>query len=534
MNSFFNKNSNQVLYDEALVLANQKSYCAAERKLQALLTDETNNADVFMLLAFVKKNQRLYKEQIIYLKKALTLIPDSCNALVELAFAHYYLNQYAKAKQLANIALRGSGDKSVETYKQIATLFHALGLYSLAKELLQEAVDKGMQDQGACYLLAESYALCGQVDEAKQLHTKLIQADPNSINDYIGLSKVRKATKENNNIAELQDLLKQNRNPWFAINIYHSLSKELDDIGNYQEAYRVLALGKKRLCSVSPYAPYNSVKNIADLHSLYAKHLNDILKAKTDIADAPIFVVGMPRTGTTIVERLLSNHESVVSVGERLQLSTLLKRQCDASYSGLIDAEALAASWSKIDFDTLGYDYIESVNYLSGANRFVDKLPLNILLVGVILRALPKAKIICLSRNPLDTIIGNYRQIFEYSSGTYTHTLGLPELTDFFMEFKKLSAFFQQQFPENFMIMNYESLVSTPEEAAKTLFNFCELTWQKNYLNIHENKAQIGTASAAQVQEPIHQRAIGKSKNYMFCLKKVEHYLNEINHGDLS
>jgi len=143
-------------------------------------------------------------------------------------------------------------------------------------------------------------------------------------------------------------------------------------------------------------------------------------------------------------------------------------------------------------------------------------------MTGVILRALPQARIVCLLRDPLDTIIGNYRQVFEQASGAYAHTLDLHALANFVYEFRQLVTSLQQQFPERFILVNYETLVSEPLIQAKRLFDFCQLTWDDTYIDIHKNKAPIGTASAAQVQEPIHQKSLGHSHHYMFCLQEIK------------
>ena len=239
----------------------------------------------------------------------------------------------------------------------------------------------------------------------------------------------------------------------------------------------------------------------------------------------------MPRTGTTVVERILTNHNDVITLGERFQFSAALKQQCQLqgkkNYANMIDAKILDECWSTIDFEKLGHDYIQSVSYLSNNNqRFVDKLPLNILMAGVILRSLPQAKIVCLLRDPLDTIIGNYRQVLEQKSGTYAYTLDLHATANFVFEFRQLVTNLQKQFPTRFMIVNYETLVAKPERQAKKIFEFCQLSWHGDYLDIHKNKAPIGTASAAQVQEPIHQKSLGHSRHYMFCLEEIKKAFN--------
>ncbi len=175
-----------------------------------------------------------------------------------------------------------------------------------------------------------------------------------------------------------------------------------------------------------------------------------------------------------------------------------------------------------IDFEKLGQSYIESTRALTGNTlKFVDKMPLNVLYVGFILQALPHAKIVCLERNPLDTIVSNFRQLFSANSYNYNYAYDLISTTNFYLEFRNLVELWLTTFPENFYLVNYEKLVNDPITEAKKLIEFCDLPWQDDCLHIDKNSAPVATASAVQVRSPINNKSVGNWRKY-------EPYLDEV------
>lgn len=522
-----NKQSKQdsTLLQTAKDFFHQHKYKQAEEIIETLIQQEMNNVEHLYFMAHIKERRGLYAEQIEFLKKALTISPSSSEFLIKVAFAQLKLGHFRESFQYANIT-KNNENNTIEIWSLLGDVYHELGKYNESATAYEKAIKLSSNDHYLFYSYGTALTLSGKIKESIEAYQQAIKINSSFGLAYTALSKARKATISDNNIEKLKLLVNEDRNPWTGINLYHGLAKEFDDLGQYTDAFNVLEKGKKRLRTSCPHSPIAGAKNIRELAALYNKQANEINSTSASRTSAgstvaPIFVTGMPRTGTTIVERILTNTPKVMAIGERTQFSAMLKQQCMRSYAGLVDAQVLEEVWPSINFDKLGHDYIESVQYLTNDHhRFVDKLPLNILLAGAILRALPQAKIICLMREPLDTIIGNYRQIFEQKSGTYAHTLELNALAHFVYEFRELATSLQQLFGERFMVVNYETLVDEPLKQAKKIYEFCELTWDDAFIDIHKNTATIGTASAAQVQEPIHKKALGHSQNYLFCLEQ--------------
>ena len=235
----------------------------------------------------------------------------------------------------------------------------------------------------------------------------------------------------------------------------------------------------------------------------------------------------MPRTGTTLVERILSQHTDVTSAGELEHFGLLLKKMSSSATNRVLDAETVNAT-KGIDFRTLGQSYIDSTRALTGDTaKFVDKMPLNVLYVGFILQALPNAKIVCLDRNPLDTIVSNFRQLFAANSYNYNYAYDLISTAKFYLEFKSLTQLWSKKYPNNFSLVKYETLVNDPESQAKELVEFCGLTWQEDCVHIDKNSAPVATASAVQVRKPINNKSIGNWRKYDAYLDEVKVLLTE-------
>lgn len=512
---------------EAKRLFLSRRYRSAETMAGEILQSQGQCHEVWFLLSQIKAGRGLPRERVKCLEKALEISPDKGEYLAFLAQAWLDLGRLEIAEKYASKALLNLGH-SAQELQLLSQVFHAVGRYEKSTRALKRSIELDSGDADRYYSLGVSQALCGHITDARKSYRKAIHLDPAHVKAWPALSKISRATKEQNHVDKLAELAEKTRSPWLAINIYHGLAKELDDLGRYAEAFSALEKGKKRLLAVCPHDPFDGVRKAHELAEFYA----GIDAGKTENRgysdSAPIFVVGMPRTGTTVVERILTNHPDVTTVGERPQFGLLLKTQCKKPGSGIIDAGALKEAWPKLDFEGLGHGYEESVRCLAGnAKYFVDKLPLNIVYAGAIMTALPNAKVICLVRDACDTVVGNFRQVFEYATGMYAWTLDLKALAMFTVEFRELVKSLQRQFPSRFHVVHYEQLVSNPQKHSQAMFNICGLEWSGSFVDIHKNPLPVGTASTSQVQEPIHTRFTGRSMNYEFCLEDVKRIFSE-------
>lgn len=235
----------------------------------------------------------------------------------------------------------------------------------------------------------------------------------------------------------------------------------------------------------------------------------------------------MPRSGTTLVERILSSHPDVHAAGELQNFGLAYKRASGSPTPQLLDADTIARA-SHTDWRRLGEDYLTSTRPDTGIKpHFIGKLPHNFLYLGAIANALPNAKIICLRRDPMDTCLSNFRQLFAASSWNHEYSYDLLETGRYYILFDRLMAHWKQLFPGRILEVQYETLVQSQEAGSRELVAFCGLPWNDACLHFEDNQAPATTASAVQVREPIYRRAIQRWRAYGEGLNELQALLRE-------
>jgi hypothetical protein len=243
---------------------------------------------------------------------------------------------------------------------------------------------------------------------------------------------------------------------------------------------------------------------------------------------APIFIVGLPRSGTTLVDRILSSHSQVQSLGEINDLSYALIAQAqrpEDEERGPPDRLELIRRSAQLDFAALGSDYLRRVaGYPRDKPRFIDKTPWNFLYLGLIALALPQARIIHLRREPMDSCLALYKTLFR-SGSPYSYDLG--DLARYYLAYHRLMEHWRRALPGRVLEVDYERLVQSQESATRELLEGCGLAFEPQCLEFHRNSAPAATASAVQVREPIHARSVGIWKDYARWLVPLAAALRE-------
>ena len=249
-------------------------------------------------------------------------------------------------------------------------------------------------------------------------------------------------------------------------------------------------------------------------------------------AAAPIFIVGLPRTGTTLVDRILSSHPDIVSAGELNTFAGLVKARAGSSSNLVLDEETLRNAVDA-DLADIGHAYIAETKRLArGADRFTDKMPLNFFYVALIHRALPNARIVALRRDSVDSCLSNFRQLFATGFSYYNYSLDIDDTATYYKGFDQLLAVWRQHMPPSrYVEMRYEDIVHDQENQTRKLLEFCELSWNEVCLRFHENTAPVATASSVQVRQPLYTGSIGRWKRYGDRLDSLRRRLEKNNNA---
>jgi tetratricopeptide (TPR) repeat protein len=392
----------------------------------------------------------------------------------------------------------------------VGSVHGLLGEQEEASKWFAKAVSK--QPRNVPFLVnhANSQMFLGHLDESEAELRKALGMQPGNPQANWILSNVRKA-ENREHIEQLQRLVQKDyKNPRALAFLYYGLGKELEDLEEWDEAFEAFAAGAKARRSAIDYDEQTEV----DMYQAFNDTFTEEWFAQGEEGHddpSPIFVVGQPRSGTTLVERIITSHSQVYSAGELRQFGTCVRRLSNYTEPKRYTAK-LAKLAGSVDREKLGKAYMQTTTKMRGdLPRFVDKLPPNYLYIPLILKALPKAKIVHLTRNPMDACFSSFKQLF---ADAYLHSYDQAEMARHHARYYHLMALWRERFGDRFFDISYEDTAGDLEPNARALIEFLELPWEDACLEFHKQDAAVTTASAVQVRQPVHTRSIGRWRRY--------------------
>lgn len=483
----------------------------AHAALMSVLQTDAGNAGALHLMGVVFFETGALPQAAELFQEAARIEPGSTEHLMRLAATLIGMNQTAAARQVADRAL-ALDPRDALTLDTLGVTYTRTGDYDKAVPLFEQATALDPRRTAFLYNLGYGKQYIGDFQGAEEAYRRLLAVDPNFDKAYLALVEMTKQTPEANFIAPLKRLFAAAREPEQILAIGHALAKTYEDLGEPEAALDWLEEAKAPRRRARPHS-------VARDRELFAAAADTYRGPEDDTggfaSDEPIFVVGLPRTGTTLVDRILSSHPQVVSAGELQNFPVLVKQMTATPGQTLIDPDTLRAA-RRIDLFRLGADYVKSTRPLTGATaRFVDKLPFNLLYAGLIRRALPEARIVCLRRDPMDSVLSNYRQMFAWDSPFHDYAYDLEDAARYYVGFDRLVAHWRRTMPaDRFMEVSYDALVADQEAQTRRLIAFCGLDWDDRCLAFHENTAGVSTASATQVRQPLYKSSVGRWRRY--------------------
>ena len=502
------------LYGDLTAAFNRHDWPRAAALAAQLLPGRPREAGMHYIAGIANLELQHMPPAIEHLRQAATLAPGRVDYLAHLAKALVMARQKREAREVAAraMALVPTDPLALAT---LGVVWTQTGDHMAAVHAFRQAVAKMPQRPSYRYNLATALVAAGNIEEAEAELEACLAIDPHFWRAYTTLSQLRRQTPECNHIERLDALLQQlgpdHPDSTALVCLNMSLAKENEDLGRYPEAFAYYVRGKAAGGTGNHYA-------IAKDEQLFAAITASFPTARPAApgfaSEEPIFVMGMPRTGTTLVERIISSHPDVYSAGELLSFAMALKYLSGSRSAPLIDLDTIVRA-RELDWEVLGKTYLGSTRPVTGHTpRFIDKLPHNFLYAGHIAQALPKAKIICLRRDPMDTCLSNFRQLFAPKSPYFDYSFDLLDTGRYYVLFDRLMAHWQQVLPGRILEVQYEALVEGQEEHSRRLLDFCGLDWNDACLRFEENPSPVATASAVQVRAPIYRNALKRWKKY--------------------
>ena len=507
---------------EALKRGDIPAAAAAAKSM--ILADEAQPAGYFLLGIAAAEAGQIAKA-IPLIEAAVERGPEA-EHLAQLAKLLILLRRDGDAAEAARKAM-ALAPSDARTFDTIGCVFTRLGDHEGAVEPFQSAVAAEPDNIDYRYNLAAASGFTGRVKEALAHYEAIIAADPGNARAHYALAIASRQTAEANHVPRLKTALGKAGEPGDALRIRYALAKELEDIGD-PESFLHLSTANDEHKRALRYDFAQDAAIFDAIETLFSERNHSLHAGSGRSDEAPIFVVGMPRTGTTLVDRILSSHPDVASAGELQAMPLAVKRLAATSSRTVIDRETVMAS-GDIDPAKIGDAYLAQAGHHrhEGTARFTDKLPANFLYIGHIARALPQAKIVCLHRNPMDTVWSNYKNLFASQSAYYAYSYDLLDTARYYARFDRLMAMWEKLFPGLVLQLSYEQLVADQEEQSRRLLEHCGLDWDEACLTFHENSAAVATPSAAQVRRPINADAVGKWRAHEAALQPALAFFEE-------
>lgn len=472
---YFQPDSPEAYIDLAEVLLRADRVDDGEAALQEAMKRNPDSARCFMKISEVKDITNDAEGSLEALERALELSPDMPMLIIKKAQILSGINRVPEALELIDEVL---------AYKPG---------YIGAKQLKAEILISVNENEQARVLVREILEAAEHVVGPYGTLTSLKKFESEDDPDFVAMKTVWKEVEESGSMEE-------------KVTINFAMSDAYEHMKKYDEAFEHLKIANDTKRKIIPYDSSKQPKTFVGPKSFYTPEFFEQEKGRGYKTDLPVFIIGMPRSGTTLTEQIISSHPEVYGAGE-LTIITNIKKE--------------NRKIEDVDFTEIGRDYIEQASAMdkSGkARRITDKMPANFLNVGLIAAALPDAKIIHCRRSPMDTCLSCYKQNF--ARGQYW-SYNLEDMAAEYKRYLDLMEYWREVLPGRFMEIDYEETVNDLEGQARKLIDYIGLDWDDACLKPHKQKRLVMTASKAQVTKPVYNTSVEKWRKYEKGLKPL-------------
>ncbi|MBR0552547.1 tetratricopeptide repeat-containing sulfotransferase family protein [Stakelama marina] len=472
-----------------------------------------------------------------FLEQAYAAAPKNHDIAAQYARLLSLLSRGEDAERVAGAAL-ADDPQDPQVLEALGVVLSRAGRHDEAAETFAKVVERRPDHHAGWRNYASALKFCGRFADAEGAYDRAIALAPDDAEAWLAKTGLRRQTAADDPTPALVALWEaRGDDPDQALRIGHALAKTAEDLGDRASAMEWLAKAKREKARIVHHDPDTTDR----LYAAAAQTCTpgDLPAAQGLSGVSPIFVVGAPRTGTTLVDRILSSHPELLSVGESPALSLGIKRLSGTRSNRVLDLETLAVARELVP-EAIGRAYVDAIAAAPGmtpALRSVDKMPLNLLYAGLAHRALPDARIVRLRRHPLDAVLANWRQLFAPRFGHYDHNWSLDHVARWIVAVERLAAHWRATLPpDRYFEIGYEDIIADQEARTRQLLDFVGVAWDERCLRFHENEAPVSTASAVQVRQPLHSRSVGAWRGVADHLKPAIDILHDAGlidaHGD--
>jgi tetratricopeptide (TPR) repeat protein len=497
----------------ATLLGGTGRFKEAEESLRRSIELKPDNLDAYRHLANVLVHQNKADEAVRILNEAVRKDERNVPNLVALVRAHLKLGTYQLAEVIARAALKLEPDNA-EVLCVYGQTCHELDRHQEAIDYYHEALAKRPEFGECRNYLAVALKAVGDFASAQNELEDLIKKQPGLVGAYSSISDMVKFTSDHPHFLAMRNLVEaagEAKDERFMF-LHYALGKAYDDMEDYENAFKQFSAGAEIKRSKINYDEEKSQRFFDGIMQTYDEAFFADDGYKGHPSNLPIFIVGMPRSGSTLVEQVLASHPQVHGAGE-IKVASQAVHAMRRAFPDLPAFPEIGRALKPPHYDYFAQHYLNATARLSEtADHITDKLLTNFYFLGVIRKAFPNAKVIHTRRSPADTCLSCFSKLFK---DEMPYSYDLRELGRYYKRYERLMAHWRKVLPAGFMLeIDYEDMVSSLADKAREIVRFCGLEWDERCLNFHESERPVKTASVSQVRKPIYASSVGRWQRY--------------------
>ncbi len=542
-------------------LHTKRRYSEAAALAKTMTVHYPRNKFGWITLGVVLMEMGRSAEALVVMQKTVELLPNNAEAHCNLGTALYIQNRLDEAEVSYRRALE-INPNFVNAHSNLGHILVKLGRFDEAEAICQRALEINPESSDAHVNLGVSLYRQNQLDEAEISYRRALKINPNIANthcnladvlaqfgrlkeaeasyqqaleikpDFVetcfGLTQIKKMSTDDKSMSALIAIEEAANNATAPLSnekamlVHFALGKCYDDICDYEKAFPHFLEGCKLKRATFDYDPEQTTRYFASIMRVFNQATIEKLRGAGDPSYRPIFVLGTPRSGTTLIEQIISRHPEVHGAGELPDLMAIA--QSDIMGTTFPDNLLLA---DQTQLTTWGAEYATRLQrYAPNARQITDKMPTNFAAIGLIHLMLPNAKIIHINRNPIDTCLSCLFTLFKHG---HEYAYDLAELGRYYVDYAHLMEHWRKLLPSGaFLDVQYEDIVADQKAQSSRIMEYCGLEWNDAYLDFYKNKRPINTASMAQVRQPMYKTAVERWRPYEKFLEPLLDVLSEL------
>ena len=488
---------------------NEKNFSKAEIVSKKLL-NLTDDAETNYIHGNVLKLQNKFQEAIIFYQKAINYKKDYFEAYNNLATSQKNIGLKDKAFKNYKYAI-DLKKNNLEANYNLANLLYDEKRFDEAREAYEKVIKIDNNFPHSYLLIGIINSVQGKFEEAKNYFLKAIEKDKFLTEAYVYYVNTRKIEKNDNIIKILEELISyKDLHPKFEQDISFALSKVYFDIENIDLGFQYLKKAKKLYLKKIDFSIEGEKKSLKKVKDFFSINKLTKIDFKDTYKVCPIFILGMPRSGTSLLEQIISTHSEVYGAGE---LNIMPRIFYETNWDEKTNPEEF--------FKFVRKEYLSNIEKIQTSKKFiVDKMPFNFLSVGFILNSIPEAKIIHMLRNPMAVCWSNYKSNFFDNIGMdYAHKL--ESIGEYYLIYNEMMNFWREKYPKSLIEIDYDQFVLDYETNSKSVISKIGLNWENEIFKFYENNRAVETNSLLQVRSKVYQDSSRKWKKYEKHLKPI-------------